>query len=607
MVHISSFLTCVGLAIMVGGAGNGPLSFRTVGFYGIHLPVGDFAFLKFSYSGPADDKNIEPYNALLEEIAQAGQKAIVGLYTFDRITYSKPVEEYVRNTEALVDKLRRDLICAFCLGEENVTWNNGLAILNALYETVKRRTDLPCYQWLTVPDPPHPKLAADGWIFDAYGYRREEFRRHLAKFVVTGLPVMACVNATSPKTAWAAESTLVGEPGSPAEEQMRICREFNVPVFFYAVGNHWGNVHEWFRDDEETTARSRQWALEWISRAHAEPAGTLPLPAAEYLASRPLEVCGGADNSFQVRSAFDDVSFLDHAGVEGLRNLRWDGREEKLFVEGEGAAGRAVLYWHLTSPFDMEALRAEVSGAAGKNARIAVGLCPTLVHWHGQAVQAEAEEAGFTASASLPDDWHGRDAWLMLEMSLAPGGHIVLDTVEIRGRTRPPVDKTILLRPGLEAEVLYRDDFVSPKLLHIAEIDRPEELHWQPGGWHITGAEGGSNRVKVRVKFVADEPLLEGEVRIGAVAWTRDHAARIVASLSADGERPLVTRDTAKLPQDEQYARFSGVISLPLAEATELSKAQEFWLLLDFVNDSGVKAGPSATIRFLEVRGRSER
>jgi len=604
VAYISTLATCVLVATIAGGAGDASLSFRTVGFYGIHLPVGDFAFLKFSYNGPADDPNIEHYNALLEEVAQAGQKAIVGLYTFDRVTYSKPVEEYVRNTETLVSKLRQDLICAFCLSEENVTWNNGLAILNALYEAVKRRTDLPCYQWLTVPDPPHPKLAADGWIFDAYGYRGEEFRRHLAKFVVTGLPVIACVNATSPKPAWAAESVLVGEPGSPAEDQMRICREFNVPVFFYAVGNHWGNVHEWFRDDEETTARSRRWALEWISRAHAEPAGTLPLRAAEYLASRPLEVCGGADKSFRVRYAFDDLSFLDYAGVEGLLSLRWDGREEKLFIEGRRASRRAVLYWHLTSPFDMEALRAEVSGA-GKDAQIALGLCPTLVHWHGQVVKAEAEEAGFTASASLPDDWHGRDAWLMLEMSLAPEGRVVLDAIEIKGRTRPPVEKVILLQPGPEAGVLYRDDFVSPRLLHVAEIDRPEELHWRPGGWHITGAEGASNRVRVRVRFVSEKPLAEGEVRIGAVAWTRDHAARIVASLSADGERPLVRRDTAELPQDEQYARFSGVISLPLAEATELSQTKEFWLLLDFVNESGVRAGPSATISFLEVFGRS--
>jgi hypothetical protein len=127
------------------------------------------------------------------------------------------VEEYLANTDALLEGLRRDLIYPVCPCEENVTWNNGLAILNALYDRITSRWKLPCYQWLTAPDPPHGKLKADGWIFAAYGFDYESFRRHLAKFVLTGKPVVACVNATSPVGITPAESIVPGEPGSPAE------------------------------------------------------------------------------------------------------------------------------------------------------------------------------------------------------------------------------------------------------------------------------------------------------------------------------------------------------------------------------------------------------
>jgi hypothetical protein len=193
------------------------LSFRTVGFYGTQLDIGDFAFWKFTYLQPAHKSHLAWYNQALQGAAAAGQLNLVGLYAFDRVSHKRPVEEYLANTDALLEGLRRDLIYAVCPCEENVTWNNGLAILNALYDRITSRWKLPCYQWLTAPDPPYGKLKADGWIFAAYGLDYESFGRHLAKFVLTGKPVVACVNATSPVGITPAESIVPGEPGSPAE------------------------------------------------------------------------------------------------------------------------------------------------------------------------------------------------------------------------------------------------------------------------------------------------------------------------------------------------------------------------------------------------------
>ena len=604
------------------------LDFSTVGFYGTWLPIGDFGFLKFSYSKPEHTRRLAVYSTLLRQAASAGQKVILGLYTFDRVSHSRPIEEYVANTNALLEALPRDLIYAVCPSEENVTWNNGLKVLNALYECVHGRWGLRCYQWLTMPDPPHGKLKADGWILDAYGMRRERFRRHLAKFVVTGKPVVVCVNATPPSARHAAEKILPGAEGSAAEEQMEVCEEFNVPVFFYAVDRKFGSVWAWMRDDDEETVACRRWVMSWIERAHKQRERTGPAASADYMEARPMEVCGGKDNRFAVNYDFASASFLDYAGVEGLTRLQWDGIAETLRVSGPtlsqtiNAAGKGgsehqisrrlgpplrprlvVLYWHIVSPLNIVALKASAKvklEGRGATARVWVG--GDLIHRQvAQRVLPRGVEE-LRLEQAMPEDWRGQEAWVGVEFEAPRGGVVVVSQVEISGQTEPPADKSVRLSLGPEVAVVYRDDFKSPKLIHFSEVDRPDELRWRPGAWYITGRKGGPNRVRIRIHFVADKPIADGEVRVGALAWTKAHAARIICALSADGERALVQRDTAKLPQDKKYHRFVGTISLPFSEAAGIKGRRDFWLVIEMVNGSGVKAGPSNLLNFIEVR-----
>ncbi len=596
--------------VALGGVGyaDAPrgLSFRTVGFYGVQLDFADFGYLKFTYTEPGHAERLSGYNALLREARDRGQVSLVGLYTFDRVSHQKPLQEYLANTDALLEGLDRELVYAVCPTEENVTWSKGLEILNALYDRITDKWKLPCYQWLSMPYGPVGKLKADGWVLDAYGYDYDTFRRHLAKFVVTGKPVVVCVNATAPSAKHAAESILPGEPGSAAEAQMRICRESDVPVFFYAVDRTWGNVHAWLRDTDAETAACRRWVFDWIARAHAEAPDGLPLMSAGFLDARPAEVCGGADNAFATEYDFSEVGFLDHAGAEGLLDLRWDGLAEKLLLAAGDEARSARLFWHLRSPLEIEALSASVTGEArGKGARVSIAVGPNILHWHPAALEAQAGTQTLDLTASTPQDWRGREGWVMLELSAPAGGDIALDRLALRGRTLPPAERIIRLEPGPEAGVLYRDDFTSPKLIHFAEVDQPEELQWRPGDWYITGKQGQANRVRVRVHFASERALAEAEVRVDALAWTRDHGASIRMGVSGDGETILAARNTAELPQDERYHRFSGVVSLPLAEVEGLRGAKDFWLIVELVNACGVKAGPSNVLRSLEVVGRA--
>lgn len=124
-----------------------------------------------------------------------------------------------------MNALPLDLVDIVFLSEENIAWNNGLEIQNALYDHVKaEHPDLPVYQWFTPYDTPHAGLRADGWIIAPYRLNAQDFRTYLMKYVATGLPVINCVNA----------SPSVGAFQS-SQDQVDICREFNVPMFFYAV------------------------------------------------------------------------------------------------------------------------------------------------------------------------------------------------------------------------------------------------------------------------------------------------------------------------------------------------------------------------------------
>ncbi len=582
------------------------LSFKTIGFYGVHLDVGDFAFLKFTYTSSQHRKNIPVYNRMLEEAAAQGKVSIVGLYTFDRVTHKRPIAEYVANTDSLLKGLRRDLIYAVCPSEENVTWNNGLAVLNALYDCVAK-WKLPCYQWLTMPDPPHGKLKADGWILDAYGYGWAKFRRHLAKFVITGKPVIVCVNATSPLARTAAEKILPGAEGSPAEAQMKVCREFNVPVFFYAVDKQWGNVHAWLRDTDELTVACKRWALSWISRAHSE-AGQLPLPSANYLSAKPMEVCGGEDNSFVITYDFSDASFLDFAGVEGLLSLRWDGMAERLTLSGRGRRRKAVIYWHLISPLKMKNLSAELDGSLrGSESSVALSLGTSLIKWYSVRRLGQTKQETFTLKAAVPEEWTGKDAWVMVALNAGSGELASLGKLRIQGTTVPPAERVIRLQPGQEKKILYEDTCISPKMLHLAEIEGRDRFQFKRGCWYITGIDGRPNEVTVKLRFVSNKPLCEAEVRIDAMAWTAAHRAKLIAALSADGKTALLAQDTAKLPQHPRYKRFAGTIVLPLSDAKQLQNAREFWLIIKLISAAGKKTGPSCMIRKIQMVGRAAR
>ena len=101
------------------------LDARDIGVYGTLFEFCDFSVYKLAYSGQrAKPERLKPFRRLLHDAAAKGKRNLVGLYTFDRIRHSRPVAEYIANTDAVLDAIDLGDVYAVFLSEENVTWNH---------------------------------------------------------------------------------------------------------------------------------------------------------------------------------------------------------------------------------------------------------------------------------------------------------------------------------------------------------------------------------------------------------------------------------------------------------------------------------------------------
>ncbi|MBM4078851.1 MAG: hypothetical protein FJ278_04060, partial [Planctomycetes bacterium] len=259
------------------------LDHSKVGVYGTLFDFCDYSVFKFIYKDEADfAERLPRWRKMLGDAAAAGKPNLVLLYTFDRVKHSQPIEQYVRQTDAVLKALDLTQVHALCLSEENVTWNKGLDVLNALYDHIKAHYRVQVYQWLTMPDIPHPKLRADGWIIDPYGFDRVRFRRYLQKYLATGRPVIDCIWASPAHSKFSLDHT--------PPQQVEVCREFNVPMFFYCVDTKLGSPAVWLKSNDPDIVAPREWLMGVVRKAHEEGARGLPLESANFSTGKPIEV-----------------------------------------------------------------------------------------------------------------------------------------------------------------------------------------------------------------------------------------------------------------------------------------------------------------------------
>lgn len=559
------------VAVMAAGRATAvdALDFSTVGIYGQDFEVCDFTCFKM-YPKP---ENYERYVQWIRDADARGQLVMVGLYTYDRVTLKGPIEEYFAKTDELLDALPLELVDIVFLSEENIAWNNGLAIQNQLYDHVKERhPQLPVYQWFTPYDTPHAGLRADGWIIDPYKLYAQDFRKYLMKYLATGLPVINCVNA----------SPSVGHFQS-SQDQVAICREFNIPMFFYAVDGIQGSPYIWRDTDDPRLARWRGWFMRVREMAHSTDTSLLPLPSAQWSYGIPVEVAAGDDATFEYSDDFSGQKLIDDATIEGFGHTRWDAFGERLGV----LAGRqATLTWHLWSAFEMRepAVAFALDGAE-----------EAVVSWSADGTAWQGVGPG-----EVIGDFAGRNLWLRLSVSAGDEG-AWLDDLRITGRSALPEERVVRIEPHSRRGAFeYVDDFEAPRALHVAEIEGGEFLEWTRGKVGIRGHDGRQARSTLTWRLVAERPIASAKVAIESYSH-RQLSARNEIGVSLDGETPLLTATTSGL--EDASGRYVGTVELDLSADERFAEAQELWVHFTMINTAGVKTNVSNDIRRLEVSG----
>ncbi|MCE5240347.1 hypothetical protein LLH23_17925 [bacterium] len=553
------------------------LDFTKVGIYGV-----DYDFLNFTNYKLASPDAAPRYAKAIHEAKQRGQIVTAGLYTWDRVSHKKPLAQVFADTDKILDALDLREVDLLCLNEEEVDWQGGFDYLNAIYDHVKSKYGGPVYQWYSMPMGPRWDQKADGWMLDAYGMDYATFRRHLMRFLVLGKPVVVCVNATPGVNTFQC-----------SQEQVRVCEEFNVPVFYFGVHSKLGSVNYWLSTDHPETTRWRSWVLEVIRHCHSLQPGTLPAPEAQFSYADPVELAGDMQNLAHFTEDFATDRFLRQATIHGFMDLAWSGQDKSLALKAATQPTTADLTYHFTSPFALKAPRVKVEGSG--SVKLALS----------------ADGRTWTESDSLPN-LSGRNFWTRITLQAAPGQPSpAVRAVKVTSGFEGPEPRAMSLLPVVkndevfserpEGDVIYRDDFQAPRYLHIGEVVGGQDLQWQPGALSVQGVAGRGVRVEIRQHFASERPLnltraaLTG-MSIGALGGHHELA------FSLDGKTPLASATSASKGRASD-GLFSGELSLDLAAQPGAQGVTGFWLHLTMVNGAAKATNVSSRLSKLVLTG----
>ena len=213
----------------------------------------DFFIIQVNtYQGKGAEKANDELRTLIDGLNKKEKLPILRVLLFEKSKKAESVEVYQKKLDYLFNNIDVNKIYAITLDEENIYWNGYSDVLDLLYDYVKAKyPELVVYQFYTpmvTPDKHATKgwraLRADGWISDVYCMIGDMFEKHIVRHLDLDVsePVIHIVWASP---AWPFGKTAKGadprtwwlEHGGKEQFdfQMKICREYNIPVAFFAT------------------------------------------------------------------------------------------------------------------------------------------------------------------------------------------------------------------------------------------------------------------------------------------------------------------------------------------------------------------------------------
>lgn len=435
------------------------------------------------------------------------------------------------------------------LAEENVSGGGRAELLKKMYQRIKEKYPVQVYQWWspggTVPS---WNIPADGWIVDEYFVGGRRFRRIVQRYLVTGAPLIVM-----PYAEWGRGQP----PWSPAtwqrlEDQLQVCREYNLPTAFYWVlntGCHFGLNHGTFMD------KINRRVQDWTQEVRSLPADYTGLASAHRSTGDGLEIAPHDVGRMIYDDTFSSSQFVEDADIDGFRDLLWRKDGTLALRSWQGREPQAALTYRFEGDFPAHAIEASVavkSLSPGSRATLSISAdggetWPHSIETHGTKPQSLS-----LSTADDADIRNCRSFQVRVRMTgTQKDGAVALriDDLHVTARLSVPAAPMIRLKPHPDnpQHFSYRDDFQTKKFQYSANVSHLAQLEWARGFIAVRMRPGGAQPELIWT-VTSPRPLKGIRVNVTGKANSGSLGTNHYLDLSVDGQKWKHAVGTAGLP-----------------------------------------------------------
>jgi len=397
-------------------------------------------------------------------------------------------------------------------------------------------------------------------------------RRKLMQFLRTGQPLIMCVDASGYSDYHA------------AREQLMICHEFNIPVFYFVADSGSGSYNNWYGKSTAALSACRNFmfsAIEFQRRCR----GPEPITAGDVIWGEQIELAPDEKGKIDY-----NWSEFGRATVYGFTRLTIEDQAVK--VKGNAEVALDYQFRSLLPVQDARLKLTVGPDTAPEAIQVEQSRCGKLDEWR----QIERTLANDALLYNLGDP--GQE--FRLRVTLAGDTFAVLRGGQLSGCVTPPSDKAIDLDThydGWRGKIQFRQNLGVGLWRVMATVDNPQHLS-AGSSLSLRGVKGRANGVGAVEKFSSAHPLNNVVIRLAGMS----HSAlggSFSLGVSLDG-KTIVKQGT---PAGKRRADglYRGTHTLDLREVPEFQGVREFYVHMNQRNCSGVRSNTSSSLNTLEI------
>ncbi|MEA1951484.1 MAG: hypothetical protein U9N87_08870 [Planctomycetota bacterium] len=472
------------------------------------------------------------------------------------------------------------LVDAVHLCEEHP--GSARANLDALYDHIKAfDPTLPVYVWPSYPLGPFGK--SDGWAYDAYGADYTDYRKIVFNFLRTGKPFVACVDGSGYSDI------------RSAREQLMVCHELDIPVFYFVADSGSGSVNGWKGIQRASLIPWRHFVytgIEFQSRCKEDT-----FAGSDMVWGEPIELAADAGGKIE-----QSWRGLGPSTVYGFTRLGIDG--EKFWAKDGSRVAIDLPFWSVL-PVEKAELTLLVDRDPGSDVVVKRSRCGQTEGWHVLKGTYSDGEITYPLGDKLGQEFRVRVEFV--GKIVGQKTPLVVSGYFIAGNVAVPKDRAINLDFFFDAwrgKIKFSQDLAAGLWRTLGRIENPDALE-PTGPPALRGRKGSGTGSTIIEKLTSQKPLKDIVVRLTGHENRRNLGGSFSLGVSLDGK--TILKKISPDPKGKNAAQtradgsFRGTVTLDLANVSEFDGCRTFFVHLQQRNGSGVRGNVSSSLERLEV------